>query len=61
MEAATYVTIAMFMAGVIFTMGRVSARVEALESWRTELRGEIVDIRHSLGELLAMARNRRRE
>lgn len=37
METATYVTIAIFMAGVIYQAGRLSVRVEELEKWRASV------------------------
>lgn len=61
MEAATYVTIALFMAGVIYHAGYLAARVAALELWRAEMKADFADIRHSLTELVTMAKNRRRE
>lgn len=37
----TYIAIALFMAGVIFYSGQLSARVTSLERWRREFREEV--------------------
>lgn len=39
-EQAAAVALALFMAGVIYHSGRLSARVEHLERWREEVRRE---------------------
>ena len=37
MEQAAAVAIGLFMAGVIYQAGRLTARVEKLEEWRNEI------------------------
>lgn len=51
MDSAVYVTIAIFMIGVIFHSGRLSARVDKLEEWRTEAREETHQIFEALRRL----------
>lgn len=38
MEQAVVVTLFLFLAGIVFQMGRYSMRIEKLEEWRTEQR-----------------------
>ena len=50
--ATAFVTLAIFVAGVIYACGKLSARVDSLELWRSEVRGDIRAIRTSLDQLL---------
>lgn len=45
MSIAVYVSLAVFVAGVIYASGRLSARVDAIEAWRSEVKSELVGIR----------------
>lgn len=59
METATYVTIAIFMAGVIYQAGRLSVRVEELEKWRAAIdisRAEFNEKLDEIREILADGR-----
>lgn len=40
METAGLVALAIFMVGVVFYSGRLTTRVEHLETWRSEVREE---------------------
>lgn len=44
-DVAATVTIAIFLAGVIYHAGRLSARLDNLESWRTDVCDDIRAIR----------------
>ncbi len=48
---AVAVTVAIFVLGIVFTAGRLSARVDALESWRAEVHGMLDSINRRLGVL----------
>lgn len=48
MEQAGIITIGLFMVSVIFYAGRVSVRLETLEQWRKEVRGQMNEIFKSL-------------
>ena len=39
-----YVTIALFLAGLIFAAGKLTARLESLESWRIEMKHTIDEV-----------------
>ncbi len=45
------VTVAMFLAGVVFNMGRVSARIEELERWRLSIRIDMHEISDRLEDM----------
>ncbi len=60
METAGYVAIAMFMAGVIFNAGYLTARVSHLEQWRGELLLELSELRASVGHIEQMLEHRAR-
>lgn len=51
---ASVVTLAIFLAGVIFHAGYLSARVGALEGWRKEAREDVLWIRQQLTELTSV-------
>jgi hypothetical protein len=51
MPIAVQVTLLMFLAGVIFAGGRLSARVEALEEKYDELRDELKAIRATVDRI----------
>lgn len=57
MTTAVEVTIAMFMAGVIFQSGRFSARLDALEEWRRTLDGKLDHINGGIAELVTLFKN----
>ncbi len=42
-------TLAIFMAGVVFRMGHQAARIEALENWRGSIRQDMHEISAELG------------
>ena len=44
-------TATIFLANVIFRMGHLSARVEELERWRTNMRQDMHEISDKLGEM----------
>lgn len=46
------VTVAGFVLGLAFKMGQHSARIEALEQWRTEARKDMHEISETLGTIL---------
>lgn len=55
---AIFATLATFMLGVVFYAGKLAARVDSLETWRSEVRamheenkGEFAAIRRELHEL----------
>lgn len=52
---ASLVTIAIFLAGVIFHAGRLSGRVGALEGWRKEAREDVAYIREQLAGMAIAA------
>lgn len=52
LTTATLVTIALFMAGVIFQAGRTTARLESIEAWRKE-------VAPKLDQLLGLMADRR--
>jgi hypothetical protein len=54
MNTALAVTIAIFAAGVIFGAGRLTSRVESLESWRAEVRGDLTQIRADIASILKL-------
>ena len=45
MDIAVLVTLAIFIAGVIYHSGQLSSRVDNLETWRTEVKDDIKTIR----------------
>jgi hypothetical protein len=45
------ITLAMFLSGVIFKMGQHSARLESLETWRTNIRLDMHEISDKLEEI----------
>lgn len=45
------VTLAIFLSGVIFKMGQHSARLESLETWRTNIRLDMHEISDKLQEI----------
>lgn len=51
---AVEVTIATFVLGVVYAAGRLSNRVENLESWRAEVRNDMTEIRGALRRLEAL-------
>lgn len=54
-NAGVLVTVAIFMAGVIFQCGRFSSRLDSLESWRNEVRDDIRAIRRAVDKMLGLA------
>jgi uncharacterized membrane-anchored protein YhcB (DUF1043 family) len=60
METATYVTVAIFMAGVIYQAGRLSVRVEELEKWRASVDAAREEINEHFAELKELFVNARR-
>src|SRR3977135_4106 len=56
MYTAVFVTIAIFMAGVIFTAGRLVGRIEKLEEARVETRVELQRIRDAVDTLQNLVR-----
>lgn len=44
-------TLAIFLAGVIFHAGHVSARVQELERWRVSIRDDMHEISEKIGAL----------
>lgn len=53
---AVAVTLALFLAGVIYQSGRLAARVESLEAWRTEMTSELSAIHNGIRRLEGMIR-----
>jgi hypothetical protein len=53
------VTIAIFLAGVIYAAGRMSARVEALETWRVALETKMDGIHGGIRRLEELVKNGR--
>lgn len=51
MEQSVIVGVAMFMAGVIYQLGRFSARLEVVEAWKNDLRVELNQIYQELREI----------
>lgn len=51
METAVQVSIAIFAAGVIYHSGRLSARVDALELWRSEIRADLAKLLEGIHRL----------
>lgn len=51
METGVVVAIAIFMAGVIYQLGRFAARLEAMEGWRAEHRVEMDRLYAALREI----------
>lgn len=45
------ITFAIFLFGVVFKMGHLSARVESLEKWRENLRADMHEISEQMGKL----------
>jgi hypothetical protein len=45
METGVAVTIAIFLLGVVYAAGRLSARVDHLEKWREEAIGDLAVIK----------------
>lgn len=60
MEQAGYVAIGLFAVGVIFQLGRFSARIEHLELWRTEVLARFDKIDQSLAQLALLIRGEER-
>lgn len=56
MELVPYIGVGMFMAGVIYQLGRFAARLEALESWRTDIKVELNQIYQALRHIEDMVR-----
>lgn len=54
MNLALEVTVAIFLAGIIFAAGRLTSRVESLEDWRGEVKGDLHRIRDGIDRLLKM-------
>jgi hypothetical protein len=59
MSTAVAVTLTLFAAGVIFAGGRLSARVDALERWRDEMRGEFRELRGGIDDVKRLIRGQR--
>jgi hypothetical protein len=57
METGVVVTLALFMSGVIFQMGRLTARVETVEAWRKEVREDLAWIRVQLVRIETLIQN----
>lgn len=47
------ITFSIFLAHVIFKTGHISARVEALESWRNSIRTDMHEISDRMGEVIS--------
>lgn len=45
------VTLALFIAGLIYHAGAMAQRVAQLEKWREEMRGDVKDIKDGIAEL----------
>ena len=50
-EFGVLVTIFIFLAGIIYHAGRMSARLDTLESWRNSMRNDMHEISDILGKL----------
>jgi hypothetical protein len=48
--------IAIFAVGVIYNAGRVSARLDAIEAWRLEMRADLLQLRAALEEIKDLIR-----
>lgn len=59
LNTAIYVTIAIFMAGVVFQFGRLTARLEHLEEWRRDMIGALNTIHDQLREIRDLVANER--
>lgn len=56
MNVAVFVTVAIFMAGVIYRLGQASQRLEDHERRVTKLENVSVNINHNLGQILDILR-----
>lgn len=57
MEQGALVVFAIFLAGVIFHSGRLTARVDALEASRLETRGDLQEIRKFVEDVTGAIRH----
>ena len=48
MDVAVQVSLAIFLAGVIYVAGMMSHRVKSLEDWRSEVRADFQELRREL-------------
>lgn len=51
MNEAILVTVGLFMAGVVFQLGRFAARLEGLEAWRADVKGQFDKVFEMLREI----------
>lgn len=52
-DSIAWITLACFVAGLIYYAGRAAARIDALEDWRDEVKDDFKDIKRDLGTLAA--------
>lgn len=53
---ASVITLALFIAGLIYHAGQLAERVKQLEQWRAELRADISTIKAGIDECKSMIR-----
>lgn len=56
MNVAIEVTVAIFMIGIIFGAGRLTARVESLENWRNEVRNSLNILHQEINHVAELIR-----
>lgn len=56
MDTGTVVTAGIFVAGLVFQLGRLSKRVEAIEAWRVEVAGDVKKISSVVDRIDAVLR-----
>lgn len=57
-EASLFVTVLVFIGGLVFHAGKLTARVDALEEWEHEARGDIKTVLGTVARIEGILKGR---